>query len=121
MAHIVSIAFTPRDVERRPTDFYARVPVDRATLVEQRGIKGDTKGAGGSRQLNVMRSETLAELAGEGRKVDPGQMGEQLVIAGLDAEVLVEGTQLQLGGTAVIEIGIPRTGCSRFEYIQGTS
>ena len=121
MAHIFSIAFTPRDVERRPTDHYARVPVEHATLVEQRGIEGDVKGSGGSRQLNVMRAETLAELAGEGRKVNPGQMGEQLVIAGLDAETLVEGTQLQLGDVAIIEVGIPRTGCSRFEYIQGTT
>jgi MOSC domain-containing protein YiiM len=121
MARIVSIAFTPRDVERRPTDHYARVPAERAMLVEQRGIKGDVKGSGGSRQLNVMRAEVLTELASEGRKASPGEMGEQLVIAGLDADALVEGTQLQLGDTAIIEIGIPRTGCSRFEYIQGTS
>ncbi|HEX3149977.1 MAG TPA: hypothetical protein VHR66_18005 [Gemmataceae bacterium] len=121
MAHIVSIAFTPRDVERRPTDYYARVPVERATLVEQRGIKGDVKGAGGARQLNVMRAEVLSELAAEGRKVEAGQMGEQLVIAGLDADALVEGMQLQHGNTVVIEIGIPRTGGNRFEYTQGVT
>jgi len=42
---VVSIAFTPRGVERRPTDHYARVPVERATLIEQRGIEGDLKAA----------------------------------------------------------------------------
>ena len=121
MAQIVSIAYTPRDVERRPTDHYARVPVERATLVEQRGIEGDVKGSGGSRQLNVMRAETLAELAAEGRQTGPGQMGEQLVIAGLDPASFAEGTRLQLGKSAVIEVGIPRTGCNRFESIQGTT
>lgn len=121
MAHIVSIAYTPRDVERRPTDHYARGPVERATLVEQKGIQGDVKGSGGARQLNVMRAETLAELAGEGRKTGPGEMGEQLVIAGLDPAAFAEGARLQLGETAVIEIGIPRTGCARLEYIQGTT
>ena len=121
MAQIVSIAYTPRDVERRPTDHYARVPVEWATLVEQKGIAGDVKGSGGARQLNVMRAETLAELAAEGRKAGPGEMGEQLVIAGLDPAAFVEGTRLQLGDSAVIEVGIPRTGCARFEYIQGTT
>lgn len=121
MAHIVSIAYTPRGVERRPTDHYARVPVERATLVESRGIEGDVKGAGGARQINVMRAETLTELGAEGRKVEPGQMGEQLVVAGLDPAIFVEGTRLRLGAEAVIEVGIPRTGCGRFEYIQGVT
>ena len=118
MPHVVSIAYTPRGVERKPADHYARVPVERATLVEQKGIQSDVKGSGGARQLNVMRAETLAELAAEGRKVGPGEMGEQLVLAGLDPSAFAEGTRLQLGASAVIEVGIPRTGCGRFESIQ---
>lgn len=121
MSSVVSIAYTPQTVERKPADQYARVTLDRATLVEGRGIEGDVKGAGGSRQLNIMRAETLAELATEGRKIGPGEMGEQLVIAGLEPGILVEGTRLRLGRTATIEIGIPRTGCPRFEHIQGTT
>ena len=121
MAHVASIAYTPRGVERRPADRYARVPVERATLVEGKGIADDLKGSGGARQLNVMRAETLAELAAEGRQTGPGEMGEQLVLAGLDPAALTEGTRLQLGESAVIEIGIPRTGCDRFESIQGTT
>ena len=31
MPHVVSIAYTPRGVERRPADHYARVAVERAT------------------------------------------------------------------------------------------
>ena len=121
MPKVVSIVYTPRGVERRPTEHYARVPLDRATVVEGRGIAGDVKGRGGSRQLNVMRAETLAELAAEGRKTGPGEMGEQLVIAGLDAADFVAGTRLRLGAEAVIELGIPRTGCDRFEHIQETT
>jgi MOSC domain-containing protein YiiM len=119
MPQIVSITYTPRDVERRPTDRYARVSLDRATLVEGKGIAGDVKGKGGARQLNVMRAEALAGLAAEGRKTGPGEMGEQLVITGLDPADLAEGTRVRLGADAVIEIGIPRTGCARFESIQG--
>jgi MOSC domain-containing protein YiiM len=121
VAQIVSIAYTPGGVERKPADYYARVPTERATLVEQKGIGGDVKGSGGSRQLNVMRAETLAELAAEGRKTAPGEMGEQLIIAGLNPTAFAEGTRLRLGDSAVIEVGIPRTGCGRFESIQGAA
>jgi MOSC domain-containing protein YiiM len=67
-----------------------------------------------------MRAETLAELAAEGFKTGPGEMGEQIVIAGLDPAALIEGTRLRIG-EAMIEIGIARTGCARFESIQGRS
>jgi MOSC domain-containing protein YiiM len=116
---IVSIVYTPRDVElRKPMDRYARVPAERVRLVEFHGIEGDAKGGSTKRQLNVMLAETLAELGAEGFKVAPGEMGEQIVVADLDPAALAEGTHIKLGG-AVIEIGIPRTGCARFEMIQG--
>ena len=119
MAHVVSIVYTPRDVPvRRPQQRYARVAVDRIRLVEFAGIEGDAKGGSGTRQLNVMLAEIVKELRSEGFRADPGELGEQIVIAGLDPSALVEGTRLKLGA-AVIEIGILRTGCARFEMIQG--
>jgi MOSC domain-containing protein YiiM len=121
VAHIVSIAYTPADIERKPPDWYGRVAIDRAVLVEGHGIDGDLKAARGKRQLNVMRAETLAELSAEGRKVAPGEMGEQLVLAGVDPALLVPGSRLRLGATAVIEVTLARTPCDRFEHIQGTS
>jgi len=69
-----------------------------------------------------MSAEILAELAREGFMTGPGQMGEQLVIAGLNFSTLAAGTRLQLGqaaGGAVIEFVKNRTGCERFEHIQG--
>jgi MOSC domain-containing protein YiiM len=118
-AHVVSIVYTPRDVEvRRPQDRYARVAVDRVRLAEFQGIEGDAKNSSTERQLNVMLAETLAELEAEGFKVEPGEMGEQIILAGLDPAALEKGSRLKLG-EAVIEIGIPRTGCARFEMIQG--
>ncbi len=121
VAQIVSITGTPADVERRPADRYARVAVERATLQQGRGIEGDVKSRGGDRQLNVMRAETVAELREEGFRVAPGELGEQLVIAGLDADVLAVGGRLRLGASAVLEVTAPRTPCSRFAHIQGKS
>jgi MOSC domain-containing protein YiiM len=118
-ARVVSIVYTPRDVEiRKPQDHYARVAADRVRLTEFQGIEGDAKGSSTDRQLNVMLADTLAELGAEGFKVAPGEMGEQIVLAGVTPAALEKGARLKLG-QAVIEIGIPRTGCARFEMIQG--
>jgi MOSC domain-containing protein YiiM len=117
MGHIVSIVYRPKGT-RRPQDRYERVPAERVLLVERYGIEGDMKGSTTERQLNVMHAELLAELGAEGFKVGPGEMGEQIVIAGVDPAVLVAGARLQLRD-AVIEVIEPRTGCARFEMIQG--
>jgi MOSC domain-containing protein YiiM len=119
MPHVVSIVYTPRDApELRPQAHYARVAVDRVTLVENRGIEGDAKGRPGRRQLNIMAAETLAELAAEGFRTAPGEMGEQIVVAGIDPATIAVGTRVRIG-EAVVEVTLPRTPCDRFEYIQG--
>ncbi|QJW97542.1 MOSC domain-containing protein [Frigoriglobus tundricola] len=117
MAHVVSIVYRPKGT-RRPQDRYERVPIERVRLVEFRGIAGDMKGSSTNRQLNVMCAETLAELGAEGFRVGPGELGEQIVVAGLDPAALAPGTRVRLN-SAVIEVVEPRTGCARFEAIQG--
>jgi MOSC domain-containing protein YiiM len=118
VARVQSIAYTPPDVERRPSERYARVAVERATLREGHGIEGDVKAAKGRRQLNVMRAETLQTLAAEGFRTAPGELGEQLVLAGLEEADLAVGSRLRLGDTAVIEVTLPREPCDRFARVQ---
>jgi MOSC domain-containing protein YiiM len=119
MAHLVSIAFTPANVERHPTDRYARVPTNLARLVEQRGIEGDVKGRGGRRQLNLMFAEVVAQLADEDFHTDPGELGEQLVVAGLGVTMLPVGARLHIGSEAIVEVTMPREPCNRFARVQG--
>jgi MOSC domain-containing protein YiiM len=119
MARIVSIVHTPEGIDPRPADRYARVPLEVAALEAGRGIVTDRKGARPERQLNVMAAETLAQLGAEGYRTAPGEMGEQLVVAGLDVNRLAAGARLQLGGAAVIEVLKPRTRCERLRQIQG--
>jgi MOSC domain-containing protein YiiM len=114
------MTYTPADVERKPATRYARVPLERATLVAQRGIAGDAKG-GGDRQLNVMLADDVASLRGDGFRAAPGELGEQLVIAGLGPGAPAVGVRLRLGESAVIEVTEPRTGCGRFSAVQGRS
>jgi MOSC domain-containing protein YiiM len=118
MPHIASIVYAPAHDYQEPADHYLRVPVSTAELVAGHGIRGDRKGSNPDRGLNVMSAEILAGLGQEGLKTGPGQMGEQLVIAGLDFSTLAEGARLQIGQTAAIEFVKNRTGCERFEHIQ---
>lgn len=119
MPHVVSVCYTPAGGAKRPADRYARVAVGEAVLVEGHGIDGDAKGGRGKRQLNVMTAETVGQLRAEGFRAGPGELGEQIVVAGLDEATLVPGARLFLGESAVIEVTMPRTGCDRFAHIQG--
>ena len=118
MGTIASIVYRPEQLH--PKDHFSRVSLQTANLIEGKGIEGDRKGDNPARQLNIMSRETLDGLAGEGFMTQPGQMGEQIVVSGLDIDLnlLPEGAQIQLGD-AVIEVYKPRTGCERFEAIQG--
>jgi MOSC domain-containing protein YiiM len=116
--HVRSIVYTPADVERKPADRYARVALERAVLIVGHGIKGDVKGNGG-RQLNVLLDEDVEQLRAEGFRTGPGELGEQLVLAGLGPGVLAVGVRVRLGADAVIEITQARKGCGRFAAVQG--
>lgn len=117
MASIQSIVYKPKGLPDAE-DAYTRVPLHRARLIVGRGIEGDAKGVP-RRQLNIMSAATLAALAADGYNVEPGALGEQIVIDGLQVEALASGTVLQVGEAARIEIVKPREGCSRFQHIQG--
>jgi MOSC domain-containing protein YiiM len=121
MPTLVSIVYSPATDTPEPPDHYQRVPLAQSTLTVKGGLTGDRKGRHPDRQLNVMSAEVLAALQAEGYHTAPGQMGEQLVISGLDMNTLAAGDRLQLGAEAVIEVVKPRTGCDRFEAIQHLS
>ena len=72
-------------------------------LMEFEGIVGDAKGGVGKRQLNIMAAETLAELRAEGFKTEPGAMGEQIVVAGIDLATVTIGSRWRIG-SAVVEV-----------------
>ena len=101
---------------------FNRIRTEHATLVANHGIQGDRKaGKSPKRQLNIMSLETLEQLNAEGYKTEPGAMGEQIIVQGMDLAKFERGTQLRFGENAVIEITMPRSGCVWFEKIQGKS
>ncbi len=119
-AVVTSIVYTPKSFGRKSTDKYDRLAAERVELIANHGIQGDKKAGGNpERHLNIMTRETLDQLAREGFMTAPGQMGEQIVVSGLDMNALNPGDRVQLGESAVVQIVKPRTGCAKFKTVQG--
>jgi MOSC domain-containing protein YiiM len=120
MITVKSIVYKPRS---EPDDSHAinyqRRSLAEAALIAGYGIGGDRKGGNPKRNLNVMDDITLAELAAEGYSTGPGDMGENIVLAGIDLRTLAEGSRLRLGSDAVIVLGALRVPCERLTPIDG--
>lgn len=122
MGEIYSIVYQTTPSQHVEPYHYSRTALDAAELVVGHGIQGDLKGGHNpQRQLNLMSYETLEALRAEGFKTSPGEMGEQIIVRGLDVNTLAGGTRLQFGDSAVIEVVKPRTGCEWFQQVQGKS
>jgi len=119
MIEIFSIVYKPDNSPATAPNQYNRVPLENALLTVEHGIDGDQKGSNPARQLNIMSYETLAELEDEGFKIHPGQMGEQIILKGINVNSIPVGERIQLGDEACIEVVSYRNGCDRFEAYQG--
>ena len=120
MIEIVSLCYQPGKSEHKEPYRFNRIPVNTLNLIAGHGIEGDWKARRNpKRQLNIMSYETLEQLREEGFKTNPGEMGEQIVIRGLDVMSLTKGERLQIGDDAIIEITAERSPCEWLELIQG--
>jgi MOSC domain-containing protein YiiM len=117
MGELVSIVYKPQGAAPEEGN-YTRLPLQEARLVVGQGIEGDAKGTSAMRQLNVMCAGSVEELAGAGFRADPGSLGEQLILAGVEIDGLAAGMRLRIGPSACIEVTEPRTGCGKFERYQ---
>ena len=121
MASIHSITYQPvKRQEEYIEDQFLRIPIEEAQLIENFGMEGDAKaGHNLNRQLNLVSQDWVQSLSDQGFKTAPGQFGEQMSVSGIELTDLPEGTLLQLGSQAVIELTKNRTGCVRLETVQG--
>ncbi len=119
MGEITSIVYKPQHVDFKPLDRFSRVPLEQARLVKDYGIEGDRKGGHPQRQLNILFSAHVEQLRAKGFKTAPGQLGEQIVLSGVDVAQIVPGTILQLGTLAQVKVVEWRNGCERFSRIHG--
>jgi MOSC domain-containing protein YiiM len=119
MARIESIAYRTGDADDKMPQGFNRTAFEEATLITGKGIEGDRKAGHPKRHINFMFREVLTELAMHGYKTDPGEMGEQLIFIGVDDDAIAPGVHVQLGESAVLEVIEPRTGCDKFQTVQG--
>ena len=67
------------------------------------------------RQVHLVASELLAELAAAGFEVCPGDLGENVTTAGIDLLGLSTGTRLSLGPSAIVEVTGLRNPCRQID------
>jgi len=70
------------------------------------------------RQVHLVHRELFEELAAEGFAVGPGDIGENVVTAGVDLLGLPVGTRLHLGAEAVVELTGLRNPCAQLDDFQ---
>ncbi len=118
MIMIKSIVYKRRGEPEDPDAInYQRHPLASANLIAGYGIEGDRKGGNPKRNLNVMDDITLIELEAEGYPTGPGELGENIILAGVDLRTLAEGSRLRLGNDAIIVLGRLREPCDRLTRI----
>jgi hypothetical protein len=106
---------------------------DEITLVMDHGVEGDahaghfirhrylartTPSRLNDRQIHLMASELFAELAANGFSIAPGQLGENVITAGLDLTRFPLGTRLRIGSSAIVELTGLRTPCVLLDRFQ---
>jgi MOSC domain-containing protein YiiM len=67
------------------------------------------------RQVHLIHEELFGELRAAGFDLGPGILGENVTTQGIDLLALPEGTRLQLGAEAVVEITGLRNPCRQIE------
>jgi MOSC domain-containing protein YiiM len=112
---------------------FSKPPADAIELVAGFGVRGDAHAgstvrhrylvrkdpkAPNLRQVHLVHRELFDELAAKGFSVAPGDIGENVVTAGVDLLGLPAGTRLRLGDEAVVELTGLRSPCRQLDDFQ---
>lgn len=83
-------------------------PVERAAI-RQRGVEGDRQNdlehhGGPDRAVCVFSKEVIERLRAEGHPIEPGSVGENLTVEGIEWARVAPGARLELEGGVVLEV-----------------
>ena len=112
------------------THTFNKQPADAVTLIAGIGVSGDAH-AGSTvkhrsrvaadptkpnlRQVHLLHSELLDDLASRGLDVNPGDLGENVTTSGVDLLNLPTGTTLAIGADAILSLTGLRNPCRQIE------
>lgn len=120
-------------VHRSGDHTFSKESVGEITLVPGLGVEGDAHSGPrvkhrsrvkvnpdqpNLRQVHLVASELLAEVAEQGFTVSPGEVGENITTAGLDLIRLPVGSVLRLGDEALIALTGLRNPCVQIDAFQ---
>lgn len=117
-------------VSRREGHSFSKTPCSEVMLLAGFGVEGD--GHGGAlvqhrsrvaqnpmqpnlRQVHLIHAELFAELAARGFTLKAGDLGENILTAGIDLLSLPTGSVLAIGDNALVEVTGLRNPCSQIE------
>lgn len=100
VGRIVQINVSPGGVPKRPV---SRARVSAAGL-EGDGHRDTAHHGGPERALCLYGLERIDALRAEGHPIEPGAIGENLTVAGLDWPAVAPGDCFRLGASVVIEV-----------------
>lgn len=121
---------TVHAVHRSAVHEFSKTPVDAIELVAGLGIRGDAHAGArvqhrsrvradadqpNLRQVHLIATEVLADMAARGFTVRPGDLGENVTTAGLDLLGLPVGAVLRLGPDALVAITGLRNPCHQID------
>lgn len=78
--------------------------VPAARLIENFGIEGDAHAGKWTRQVSLMSLTSIQKMVDQELQVGPGDFAENITTDGIDLLEVPVGTQIQLGGEALVEI-----------------
>ncbi len=117
-------------VSRSPRHRFSKDVLDVVTLVEGHGVEGDAHAGATAqhrsvrrwrpstpnlRQVHLLHTELLDDLRARGFAVGPGDVGENVLLRGVDLLALPTGSLVQLGDAAVVEVTGLRNPCVQLE------
>jgi MOSC domain-containing protein YiiM len=89
--------------------------VHQGTTVKHRSRVARDPSQPNLRQVHLLHTELLAELAAAGFSIGPGQIGENVLTSGIDLLGLPTGTLLHLGEAALVEVTGLRNPCIQLD------
>lgn len=120
-------------VNRGASHAFSKSVTPHVTLIAGHGVEGDAHCGvtvkhrsrvardptqSNLRQVHLMHTELLDELAAKGFAVAPGDLGENITTCGVALLALPTGTRVQLGESAVIELTGLRNPCAQLDNFQ---